>query len=313
MKKLILALSVFILAGAFLAFFLLKKDSGPVTFTTFPAAHGFLSPYQEKEEISFEIFFDRKSMFVEERTLNAAWIADENGENVLALNPVEIRKTENSFVHNGKTYQGYLFLFAGPKTDDGFLFELKDAHLFLEYKSGKEIKVPVGSFALEKIPAFGSEELYVSRLQGIVNELEGVKTLVGICLSLKNKTSEKIVIKAVEPVSSTVRGDAAGMMELGDEEIGPGTDIRELLPDYDPQLIATRKTELEIPPNGETRILLPLKYLQKLPTNTLAFRIEYECLGETQTCYFNEFTFFTGGRTVKDAINSLLFQTNEDD
>ena len=314
MKKFVLIFSGIIILLGIGAGLMLKKDKRAVSFTAFPQAHGYLAPYPEKEEIEFEIFFNSSdSLFTEAKALREAWIGNPEKEELLPLELLEIRKTDNRFQAKGETFQGFCFSFLVPLlSEEDLELTLPEAHLFLLYRGNKEISLPVGSFAFQKIPAFGSAELYVTRLQGIVNEIGGCKTLTGICMSFRNKTAEEIIIKNIEIVSATIRGEAGKAVLLGEEEIPSGTDIRELLPSYEPFVHEAGAASIELPSHGEIRILLPVKYSELHPANRLAFRIDYLHLGEEKNYYFNEFTFFTDRRHSKERIAALLIQTDED-
>lgn len=313
MRKYILIFSLIIMLMGFTAFFMLRKKAKTVSFGSFPVSNNYLSLYQEEEEITFEIFFNRTdSLMTDTKAVSAAWITDSEKENLLTLKLQEIKKTGNKIIKNEETYYSYLFTFTTEMlVEEDFEFLIPEAYLSLLYRGDKEIMIPVGSFAFKKISAFGSDELFISRLQGIVNEIDGIKTLVGVCLSLKNKSDSEVTVKSIESLAVFLHPSPKEIVYLDNATIDSGISINSLIKDYDPYKIEEGEAEIEIAPDSELRFLLPLKYEKLLFTNTLPLQIEYEVNGSTKKYYFNEFTFFTDYRYSQERINTLQLQTDE--
>jgi hypothetical protein len=311
MKKFFLIFSVFIFLTVITIILLLNKQETTFTLTTFPQSYNLVCPYSEKEEMEIELYLNRNDAFIlENKALVSAYICDEKKENTLPLQLMEINKTGGEINFKDEIYFSYEFRFElNFPVENDFEFLLTEAYLNLEYRYG-EIMVHIGSFSFYKIPSFGSEDLYISRLQGIVNELSETKTLVGVVMSFRSKVNSEIIIKDILPLDINLHPSLNDILYLDDRTIKSSEPIDDLLGTYDPLIIDSRKAEIKIN-QEEVRFLLPLKYQEILPVNRVGFLVEYEIGGEERKFYYNEFTFFSDHEYSKKQLNTLLFQTYE--
>lgn len=313
MKKFFYIFSLVIILSGFLAIIILRKQEKTVSFFTFPHAYNFVATHFEKEEIEVEIYLNRNdALLTKKQAISDVWISDSEKENILPLKLLAIDKNDNKMTVSDETYYGYDFLFVAELvTETDFKFLLPEAYLGLELRNGEIVFLKIGSFSLYKVSAFGSNDLSISRLQGIVNKIDDVKTLVGLCLTLKNKTSAKITVTDIKPLSEILHPALNDIVYPEERVIQSGEAIQELIGSYDPYTIETGKVTINIKPESELRILFPLKYKNLLPVKRLGFFVEYELNGETRKLYFNEFTFFTDYEFPLGLINSLEIQTHD--
>ena len=313
MKKFFYIFSAIIIISGLAVLIFIKKQDKTVSFFTFPHSYNYVATHFEKEEIEVEIFLNRNDALITNRQAVAeVWITDSERENVLPLKLLSIENNDNKLTVNEETYYGYDYIFEVELvTETDFEFLLSEAYLGLELRNGEVIFLKLGSFSLYKISGFGSEELSVSHLQGIVNKIDDVKTLVGICFTLKNKTSAEITVTDLKVFSQILHPALSDIIFPEAKTIKSGEDIQELIGSYNPYKVEVGNINFTIKPKSEVKILLPLKYKTLLPVKELGFIVEYELKGEIRNLYFNEFTFFTDYEFPLGLINDLEIQTHD--
>ena len=61
------------------------------------------------------------------------------------------------------------------------------------------IKINIGSFDFQVVEKFGGDELItISNLKGIINERNKEKDIYGLCIGVKNKTSDNVKVVGIE-------------------------------------------------------------------------------------------------------------------
>ncbi|MDD4000015.1 MAG: hypothetical protein PHX62_03880 [Bacilli bacterium] len=312
MKKFLIIFSSFILVLVTTIVLLLKNKNKAVTITTFLEAYSLVCPYQQNEEFEIDLYINQTDSFLSDNSeLVTAAICDFQQENSLPLQLIEIKSKDSKFSYNEEMYYAYQYNFevVFPVEDD-FSFELSEAYLNLSFHH-EEVMLRIGSFSFYKIAGFGSGDLYISRLQGLVNKAEGIKTLVGIVMALKNKTEDSIKITKIQPLVQLLSADYLNLQFLDNRPIPANQNIKDFIPDYEPFSIEATKLEIDIDAGEELRFLFPLKYQEIYAVSRLGFLIEYEIEGEKEVYYYNEFTFFTDYEYSESEVNNLTFQTYE--
>lgn len=303
----------FIIGGSLIVVIIIAiifKPQNTIELTTFPQAYNIVSLLDEKDHLSINLYINqRDSYLINCDNISYAYINDKQN-NQLKLKINRIEATGEYLQTNRKKYYGYQFRFEVPiNVTSELTLTLKEANLILEYIQGIKVEIGIGSFSYYKVPNYGGEEITINKLKGVVNEIEGSKTLVGLGLGIKNHMNQPVIIKRIIPLDVNIFVSSQDYQEIDSFETT--NDISNLLGYRYDVNYQKNSDNLNLEIKDEGFYLFPLKYIKNIMINKLGFIIEYEVDTEIKRLYYDDFTFFSTNQQLESNINQLVFYRYE--
>jgi hypothetical protein len=304
MKKIILFIAVSLTLVVALLFLFLNNKTDTIALTTFPKAYNLVSLYQESEEFEVNIYIAGQDPYPGKReNIRSSFLSDDLGENRLNLELLAVEKQTIALELEKDLYYLYQFRFLLEfSTAADFTIEMPRAVLNLEMMQSDALRISIGSFTLTKISAFGSEDIRIARMKGVVNQRTGQKTLVGVAMEVVNKSATELKITGLTPLDVNLN-PSSSIHELPNLQFHSGEILETLL--------GTAKTEAVIAPGASAYLLFPLAYNNLLSLNKLGFYIDYQSEDKSGRLYFNEYTFYNSYAHSAEEVNKLIIHTYE--
>ena len=267
MKKWLGAAAAFVALVAGLAWALTRRaPARTVTMGVLERAYNCVSLLGEDDHITFEILIDAKKSFASDSgNITSACLTNADGE-YLKLEIESVSNSGDAFPVNERTF--YLFYFTfhidfHPETE--YAFEMAEAELLIDYRIGLTVCLPVGSFGYYKVATFLDERLSVCRLKGLVNMIDGYKTLAAIDIGLRNDSPRHRHHgnPSARPGTGFCFGEKVDSRDL---EYRSDCPIDAILGHaYDFFAYAEGTCNYRLHPGEQAFFLLPLKYRRLLP------------------------------------------------
>jgi len=313
MKLKIILMAMF-LVSLFIVILIAIRTKMPatVTVTTFPQAYNCVGLIDEEDSFTVEIMVNTKKSFIDviENIVDAS-ICNDN--EFLRLKPAEIKLCSEPLYIRGNKYFLYCFVFLidfTPETE--ISFEINPALLQINYSSGAQIKLNIGTFSYYKYQSFGSAVLSVVKLRGVVNDIDDTKTLAAVEIGLRNDSENNLRITAVKPLDLNLLVSGAESVVSEDLEFKSADLIADILDKpYYFFAAGTVDFSYRLEPNENISFLFPLKYHQLYSVNKLGFIVEYESDYANGKLVYDDFTFFQTNEYSRKAIDELVFYTYE--
>jgi len=317
MKKLNI---VYILLGISLVVILIisivAKVPKTVQVTTFKKSYSYVSKYQENEEIIINVYINQLDSYITQgENIESSYITDNNNEDHIILNLKKVNNCQEKISLNKDEFHLFQYIFDIEfLTDSDFSLEIDNAYLCLEYAQDDFIKIGIGSFSFYKVEGFGSEDLSIARLKGVVNTVNNVKTLVGIAINFKNNNTIDLTITNIIPLVLKVETSNNDVKKLNSFNYNSGDTIKSILGyEFNPYQSNSSDIDLNLQINDleDDYYIFPLKHQNIYPVNKVGFIVEYEIDNIKKKMYFDDFTFFTSSKYSKNEINKLIYYTYE--
>lgn len=303
-------LSVSIMAVAGIALFAGVPKT--VSLTVFPKSHNMISLYDTNDLISFEIYTSEKQSYLTDAAnITGSYLCDREKEEQLKLEITEIENIEGKALMQGKSFYGSVFRFLiSFEVKSFFQIDFPDAVLVISYRQGETAELSIGSFTYTKVPQFGSKELALTHLKGSVGTIDGIQTLTGIQMTLKNYSDEPVILKNIRPAAGNIDVSYDNCV-LNVRDFSNDESISSIIgKDFDPKKPETKGTlEFAIPSGESAAYFFPLFYHQVNPVNRTGLIIEYETKSAEKAFYYDDFTFFTASMHSEAETGNLIFYT----
>lgn len=307
----IIILVLFVGAVTITAIFTRKKDE--FFLTTIPKSYCLVTDTALEKEVEAMLYVSNKKSFVTDiKKISSAYISSRNRLDKLKVDLKSITDCNTSSIIKSKEYFLYSYVFTLPIIDaTDYDLSINDAIIILEYFN-EEIEIKLGSFYFYKIPYFGDkyENMSISKLKGIVNYVNGNKTLVGIVLGINNKTNNDLTISDIELLDKSVKVSMEEVQELvGDAQ--SSDDISSLLGyDYDLYEIENGNNTITIEKKEVAYFIVPIKYLNNYIIDSAAIKINYMLGDDTFYYYLDNIKLFTDFNMIIDEGNLEVLSYN---
>jgi|SRR5690554_380984 len=299
MLKKIIGISFTLLIVAVLVFILIRNPK-QTRFTVVKESYNTVSIKDEESSIVIDFYINKKDSFITDvNNIATAYISDQNQNNLINIDVEEFNYVGSIKIDNEKFYLYKINIGIDFNND----IELKEAYLQINYYNQENLKVNIGSFSSYKIDSFGSNNLSITNLKGIVNMVNGKKTLVGFAIKLNNINNKNIDVLNIIPLDVNLEcGRASDVKNIN---IKSNKEINAYL-DY-PYLF-DQKTEFKpLTINSEKYLLVPVYYNNHFEINNFGLKIDYQIGGLNKCFYFNEFTFFIDHERTIDLTNLTFY------
>lgn len=234
----------------------------------------------EEVIISLPLYIENnKKFYLDKKCINKAYLKSSNNEQIYEVEIDEINKTNQTIKYENKDLFAYN---VNIKINNCTKEEIRilDAIFELDLNNGEIIKVSIGSLLLKQVVP--SYDLNIVNFKGIVNEVipQGNSTLpsiVGLLLKLRNNSNELITITNFTALNSLVTTDLDQIKILNSTDYASNIDINELM-ETGYELIkqsTNQSVDIELKPNEEISLLIPLNYLKLETVNELGLTFTY--------------------------------------
>ncbi|NLD26245.1 MAG: hypothetical protein GX661_02670 [Acholeplasmataceae bacterium] len=306
MKKIIIFITITLSVVVILLFIFLNGKTDVLALTTFPKAYNLVGLYQDSEELEVNIYISGKDPFLIRReNISSCYLSDAQSEDRLHLELLAIEKQAAALEIGQDLYQQYQFQFLLDFNTTGEVtIEMPQAVLNLEMLQTDAVRIGIGSFTLNKISSFGSEDLRIARLKGIVNHLNYRKTLVGIAMEIVNKSEKEMTLTGMVPLDVNIK-PTTSISKLPNLQFYSGENLNVILE------MGEEDTNIVLAPGTNAYFLFPITYKTTLPLNKLGFCLEYQSNEEYKKLYFNEFTFYNSYAYSAEEVSGLVIYNYE--
>lgn len=275
-------------------------------YTSFPKNYNYLEN-EGKIEIDFPIFYSKKdNLLTKKENINEVLLTSKDENTIVPLTVLNITYQEEAVLKN-KTFHKYLykFSFKAQELNDHTIL-IPDAYLNIVYKDTKALKLPLGSFSYYQEESFNlnNNDLRLTYLKGIVNEIDDDKRLVAIDLKLANNTNKTLVIKNFQIYDQSLNVSHSLIKEV-DGDLVNNELISNVISNYNYQEIDTSSYTLELAPYEEKHLLIPLVYKDNIIVNEFALRIDYLKEEEENSYYLGKFLFFEETRYTEKELAKM--------
>lgn len=294
---------------------LLAKDNKTIKLTTFEKAYNYTSLYQDSEIMNMTFLINSKDLYItKESSFRECFISDYDYSNQLKITLEQISFINESFEISHEMYYLYEFIFTiDTRTESDFTLEIERAYLNLETKFDEVLKILIGSFCLYKVKEFGSEDLVVANLKGIVNDVDNFKRLVAVDIGLRNNCNVKINIVEIEFLDINICGSSTNTIISTNQNYQSSTSLNQILGyEYDifqREAIETHFCQLDA--DESMKLLIPLKYNQDINLYQFGIKIIYQIDNQVYNLYIDDFLFFETFEFTTEQISKLNIYTYE--
>lgn len=283
-----------------------RKIPKTIEVTTFEKSHSFIQA-NDDELFELALFFNKPTNYLVDKD-NVTSVNLKNNEEIFKFNLVKVEYTSETLSLKDSIYYKYNFYLTPTlKLEDDFSFEITNCLLDLTYKQGVNLSIGIGSFSYYYFKD-NSADIRLTKLNGLINDFDE-KTLVGINLSLSSNEEKEIKINKIQVLDLNVAISSNDIKS--NINFTQGEDINSVL-GYNYDLFSlTQEEDLNLSFENNINLFIPLKYRDKLYTNKVGLKIEYEINGEIKYFWIDDFTFFETKIYTKYQINNLKYYLYE--
>lgn len=308
MKKLwiiIGTISITLMVIVLLIVFVPKSQA--LDYTSFPKNYNYLENDGDIE-IEFPIFYSEKeNILIQKENVNDSLLTSKDESIIVPLN-IESITYQEAIVLKEKTFYKYLykFTFKAKELNDHTIL-IPDAYLKIIYKDTKALKFHLGSFSYYQEESFNTSnnDLRITYLKGIVNEINGEKRVVAIDLKIANNTNKTLVLNSMNIYDQNINVSHSLIKEV-DYDLASNELISNVIANYSYREIDTSSYSLELEPYEEKHLVIPLGYKDDVVVNEFAFRISYLKDEEENSYYLGKFLFFEETRYTENELAKMI-------
>jgi len=308
MKKLwiiIGTISIILMIIILLIVFVPKPQA--LDYTSFPKNYNYLEN-EGNIEIDFPVFYSEKeNILIQKENVNDSLLTSKDESTIVPLN-IESITYQEAIVLKEKTFYKYLYKFSFKvKELNDYTILIPDAYLKIIYKDTKALKLHLGSFSYYQEESFNTSnnDLRITYLKGIVNEISGEKRVVAIDLKIANNTNKTLVLKSMNIYDQNINVSHSLTKEI-DYDLASNELISNVVDNYNYREIDTSSYSLELEPYEEKHLIIPLGYKDDVVANEFAFRIDYLKDEEENSYYLGKFLFFEETRYTENELAKMI-------
>lgn len=280
---------------------------------TIPHSYSYVSTYSDDDQMDILVYVSSKNSYITKKeNVKNAYVKSSNEQDVLKVDLIDILDQDSQMKVYGHIFYLYKFSFdLSFKTSTEYELAINDAVLMMDY-GNKEINLQLGSFYYYKIPYYGDESnnLIVTSLKPVLGYLGDNKTICGIRVGIRNNSSDAITIKGIKLLDPNIYA-SLDEIKVIDTEIG-GLETMSSILGYNYEIRSKEVNEgvidLTINKKTEIEVIIPVKYLDDYPINSLGFIISYQEKNSSDIIkyYYDDFVFFNSMKETYDESKVVI-------
>lgn len=272
-----------------------------------PRSYSYVSTYTDNDEMNVLVYVSSKNSYLTKKEgVKNSYVSGNNDNDLLKVNLIDIIDKENKTKVYGHEFYLFEFCFDIPfKTTTEYELSINDAVLTLDYGT-KEVTITLGSFYYYKMPYYGDEQnnLIVTSLKPVLGYIGDNKTISGIQIGIRNNANVDITICDIKLLDPNIYPSLEEIKVLDGIVSGFETMSSILGYNYEEKSnsIDTGNVSLTVNKKDELVIVIPIKYLEEYPINSLGFIISYKENGSSEIIryYYDDFVFFNSMKETYD-------------
>ncbi|MBP5342885.1 hypothetical protein J6Y73_03050 [bacterium] len=229
-----------------------------------------------EDTLDIPIYIGKRNTFLSNyKEIESTSISSNNIQLKASLSQIEVGCT---LIYNRNKYYEYIYHLSFDSYDSFQepLF-MSDGLFNITYKNGNRLSFRIGNLSLFFNSNLNTrKDIFFSRLQAVTNEIEGIETIVGVNISIKNNTDSSIHIKSISIKNEHYDLD---YMNYENKQIDTALNLRSRDESYNYTRLFIDKSDmnLNIEPIEIKDIFIPLIYTKAiLSLDRFPVYIEYE-------------------------------------
>ena len=280
---------------------------------TIPRSYSYVSTYSDSDTMDVLVYVSSKNSYLTRKgSVENCYIKGRDNLDEMKIDLLDITDCDmKTKVYNHNFYL-YKFSFDISFTvSTEYELSINDAILTMEYGQ-KEVVFELGSFYYYKMPYYGddSNNLVVTSLSPVLGYIKENRTISGIKIGIRNNANRDITINDIKlldpniyPFLDDVRvvSSDLGTLETISSILGYNYNISS-------NEIEAGSINLTIGKKDEITIVVPIKYLNDYPINTLGFIISYQEKDSSDIIkyYYDDYVFFNSAKETYDEARVVI-------
>lgn len=241
----------------------------------------------ENNKFSINLYSTQKNDdYLEKENVERIMLTDKSSENFFEVTLENIVENDEIISYDNKKFSKYRVDLKIPiETEDNM--QINDASITIYYTSSESIKFSIGSVIFN--PQKGKNDIKITHLKGIVNEVENKMVLTGVGLDVNNTIKQDIKILSINALDTRINVKNY-ICILNNQDYANEIKIEEL--ENSDVVMYKDDFPIIIKTDEQQKILLLLEYDNPVTIQTLGFVIEYEIMGINYKQFVNPFLYF---------------------
>lgn len=301
------ALIIVFLISIFITIKLSQKEK-ELVFTTIKKSYNYVSLIDQEEEIVFLIAFNQKDSFLTNKNvITSCYLTDEEENNTRQLLLEKIEYFRNINIKD-ETYNEYKYSFKFKiKANEEEEYILDEAYLLFNLVEEKAVKIKIGDFNYYKVNKIqDNKEIRISKIKGIVNNIEERKRVVALNIKIENESNEEVKINKIKIFNNNISINGQKSI-ICNFEINHNSNINEHITDYNYLEQSQNNVNFSINSKEDLNLLMPIVYKKNIVANSFGFQIDYTIKGKEEIYVFDDFLYFDNLNYEEQELKDLHF------
>lgn len=276
-----------------------KRKKNAYSYLPITSSHYLLN---KDNVLKFDVYSSHhQDEYLKKEKVNNSYIKDLQTKDYYEVTIKDIVEKEEKVKYENQFFYQYIIVVEFPIKQVQHM-QVKDAKLILNFENDEKREFKVGTIILnddEHMPFFS-----LTNLKGIVNEIEGVQTLKGVCFTLDKEFDETVSIIKIESLDKRITTQKEGFFLINDMNFDNEINIHTL------EESAYCQGFVEYPivvTDNRIKILMELNYDKIEMITIVGFKITYERKNRLYTQYIMPFQYFNSS---SKEVNRIVYGTN---
>lgn len=253
--------------------------------------------FKEDNNLIFKVYSSHhKDEYLQKEKIKRSYIKDLQTKDYYEVIVKDIAEKSEEIRYENRFFYQYVLTIEFPIKNYQQI-QLEDAKLILNFDCDEIREFNMGSIILdndENIPFF-----YLSNLKGVVNAINGIQTLKGVCFTFNKDFDENVKILKIESLDNRVKTKEDGFFLMKDINFDNEISLESLKRlDYCQGFFAYPSMITD----NKINVLVELDYEEIQMISTLGFKITYERNNIKYKQYVMPFQYFNSSSKVVDKI-----------
>ena len=284
---------------------------------TIPRSYSYVSTYSDSDTMDVLVYVSSKNSYLTRKeSVENCYIKAKDNHDEMKIELLDISDCDmKTKVYNHNFYL-YKFSFDISFTvSTEYELSINEAILTMEYGQ-KEVVFTLGSFYYYKMPYYGddSNNLIITSLSPVLGYIKENRTISGIKIGIRNNSNKDITISDIKLLDPNIY-PSLGDVKIVNGDLGTLETISSIL-GYNYNILSqdtensdvNQDISLSIGRKEEITIVVPIKYLNDYPINSLGFIISYQEKDSSDIIkyYYDDYVFFNSAKETYDEARVVI-------